>query len=144
VTGPRTDVVVNGVRLNDGDVAQLERLEGGKHAPLRDGTYWYDPVSGAWGAQAGPARGVRRAGLQVGGPLRPNASNGHTGVFVNGRELHRLDVAALARLGEVRPGRYWLDAEGNFGREGGPRLGNLVRLAARAEAAGVGPAAASA
>ncbi len=123
MTGQRTDVVVNGARLSDAEVAALA-LAGS--APLRDGSYWYDPISGAWGAQGGPTLGFRRAGLAVGGPLRANASNGHTGVFVNGRELHRLDVLALQRLGEVWLGRYWLDALGNFGREGGRMLGNLV------------------
>ncbi|MGH8682230.1 MAG: hypothetical protein ACREVS_17945 [Burkholderiales bacterium] len=127
MTGQLTDVVVNGVRLRDEEVAELERLAGVKRAPLRDGTYWYDPVSGAWGAHSGPTLGFRRAGLAVGGPLRPGASNGHTGVFVNGRELHRLDVLALERLGQAWLGRYWLDALGNFGREGGSMLGNLVR-----------------
>jgi hypothetical protein len=129
MTEQLTDVVVNGVRLRDGEVAELERMAGKRCAPLRDGTYWYDPVSGAWGAQSGPALGFRRAGLGIGGPLRANASNGHTGVFVNGRELHRLDVLALQRLGQVWLGRYWLDALGNFGREGGKMLGNLARLA---------------
>jgi hypothetical protein len=130
-----TDVVVNGVRLRDEQVAELERMEGAERAPLHDGTYWYDPISGAWGAQGGPTLGFRRAALKVGGPLRANASNGHTGVFVNGRELHRLDVLALQRLGQMSLGRYWLDALGNFGREGGRMLGNLVRLAAQREAA---------
>jgi hypothetical protein len=127
----RTDVVINGVRLRDSEVVELSA-----GAPLRDGTYWYDPISGAWGAQAGPTLGFRRAGLRVGGPLRANASNGHTGVFVNGRELHRLDVLALAHLGRVWPGRYWLDAAGNFGREGGRKLGNLAGLAQQRSGAG--------
>ncbi len=132
----RTDVVVNGVRLRDGEVDELERMAGAKRTPLRDGTYWYDPISGAWGAQGGPTLGFRRAGLEVGGPLRASASNGHTGVFVNGRELHRLDVLALERLGRVRLGRYWLDALGNFGREGGRTLGNLAGLAEQAAGSG--------
>jgi hypothetical protein len=139
VTEQRTDVVVNGVRLRDSEVAELERMAGVKRAPLRDGTYWYDPVSGAWGARGGPTLGFRRAGLKVGGSLRASASNGHTGVFVNGRELHRLDVLALERLGQVRLGRYWLDALGNFGREGGRTLGNLACLAG--EGAGGGASA---
>jgi hypothetical protein len=134
----RTDVVVNGVRLCDAEVADLERMAGASRIPLRDGTYWYDPVSGAWGAQGGPTLGFRRAGLKVGGPLRANASNGHTGVFVNGRELHRLDVLALERLGQVRLGRYWLDALGNFGREGGGTLGNLASLAEQRASEGSG------
>jgi len=29
----------------------------------------------------------------------------------------------------VWPGRWWVDAQGNYGVEGGPPLGNLVMLA---------------
>lgn len=120
------DVVVNGGRLTDVQVAELERMQG---TPLADGTYWYDPISGAWGAKSGPTLGFRAAALWLGGPLRPDASNGHTGVFVNGRELHRLDVLALQRLGQTWMGRYWLDALGNFGREGEQPLGKLAWVA---------------
>jgi hypothetical protein len=129
------DVIVNGVRLGAAQVAELEHLEDGKRSPLRDGTYWYDPVSGAWGPQGGATLGFRRPGLALGGPLRANASNGHTGVFVNGRELHRLDLVALQGLGQAWSGRYWLDALGNFGREGGRMLGNLASLAEQHAAA---------
>ena len=139
MTEQLTDVVVNGVRLRDEQVAELERTAGATRTRLPDGTYWYDPISGAWGAQSGPTLGFRRAGLRVGGPLRANASNGHTGVFVNGRELHRLDVLALERLGQVGLGRYWLDALGYFGREGGPMLGNLLRLAEQRAAEAAAP-----
>jgi hypothetical protein len=53
-----------------------------------------------------------------------------TGVFVNGRELHPLDVIGLQGLiGQVWPGRWWVDAQGNYGVEGGPTLGNLMVLA---------------
>jgi hypothetical protein len=64
-------------------------------------------------------------------------SGGGTGVFVNGRELHPYDVYRLSQLGPVYPGRYWVDANGDFGYEYGPRLGNLVMFAraARARAA---------
>lgn len=125
----RTDVVVNGVRLTDREVAELEHGDRGRQLPLHDGTYRYDAISGAWGAQGGPTLGFRRAGLAIGGPLRASASNGHTGVFVNGRELHRLDVLALRRLGQEWLGRYCLDALGNFGRERERTLGKLVWFA---------------
>jgi hypothetical protein len=67
--------------------------------------------------------------MQLGGPLRADASRGNTGVVINGRELHMLDVVALQRLVPVVPGRYWVDVHGNFGFEGGPMLGNLMALA---------------
>jgi len=68
--------------------------------------------------------------------LKVNASRGRTGVFINGRELHLLDVRALQQITMVIPGRYWCDAMGNIGFEGGPPLANLWALAAAANARG--------
>jgi len=51
-----------------------------------------------------------------------------TGVYVNGRELTRGQVAWLIRrFGYVRRGRYWLASNGNYGLVGGPVMGNLYR-----------------
>ena len=61
-----------------------------------------------------------------------DASGGDTNVFVNGRELHALDVAALMALGPIYPGRYWLRYDGYYGLEGGMPLGNLIMLAQQA------------
>ena len=52
------------------------------------------------------------------GTLPAGASNGDTGVFINGRELPAAEVAFFAALvGQLQPGRYWMDAAGNWGRE---------------------------
>jgi hypothetical protein len=80
--------------------------------------------------------------LALGGALPANASGGGqgtlTGVFINGREAHPADVAGLRGLvGAVVPGHWWVDANGNYGQEGGPALGNLVALA-RARQSGQG------
>ena len=120
---PRRSVIVNEVRLSDDEVNTLERAVG---STVRDGDYWYDRACGAWGMKGGPCAGFIRPGIALGGPLRRDASQGNTGVFVNGRELHVVDVIALQRLGPVFPGRYWVDGLGNFGIEGGPRMGNLA------------------
>jgi hypothetical protein len=75
--------------------------------------------------------------LELGGPLRPSASGGNTGVFINGREIHPTELAYLQRVfGYVIPGRYWLDAQGIGGFEGGPAAFNLFAAAAAAGAAG--------
>ena len=116
-------VVVNGVPLFDKHVAALERHLG---STVADGAYWYDRVSGAWGAIGGPTLRSLPPGLSLGGPLRADASRGATGVFVNGRELDGQDAAALRRVIDMPPGRYWIDAAGDFGIEGGPRCGNLA------------------
>jgi hypothetical protein len=122
-TSPRRAVYVNCVRIGDEEVAAIENAS---NTPVQDGRYWYDPACGAWGVEGGPCAGFVKAGISIGGVLMPNASGGDTGVFINGRELHRLDVVALRRLGPVFPGRYWVDAFGNFGWERGPMLGNLA------------------
>jgi hypothetical protein len=133
-------VTVNRVRLGDQQVAQLERLY---RVRVADGRYWYDARSGAWGVWGGPALGVMHPGLALGAPLPASASGGGsggvTGVFVNGRELHPLDVMALRQITPVvLPGRYWVDASGTGGREGGPAYFNLYAMAAQARAAGRG------
>ena len=119
---PQRAVFINGLRLGDEQVAAMERAW---NTAILDGRYWYDAASGAWGIEGGPCAGLIQAGLPLGGPLAANASGGGTGVFVNGRELHRMDVVALSRFMPVWPGRYWMDAAGNFGWEGGPAVGNL-------------------
>jgi hypothetical protein len=126
-------VVINGLRLSDEAVQQLEQA-GGVH--IQDASYWYDAACGAWGLEGGPCSGFIPAGLQLGGPLRADASRGNTGVVINGRELHQFDVVALQRICPVLPGRYWVNAQGNFGFEGGPMLGNLMVLAQMAVGAG--------
>ena len=112
--------------LNDEELAALERAYGVR---IADGAYWYDTRCGAWGWQGGPCAGLIHPGLNLGGPFRSDASNGNTGVFINGRQLHYADVLRLQELGPVQMGSYWLDAQGNFGWEGGPMLGNLFQLA---------------
>lgn len=126
-------VFVNAARLPDGQVRELEARY---RIQIRDGRYWYDRVSGAWGMEGGPALGIVPAGMKLGGALRADASGGGSGrltaVFVNGRELHPQDVAALRTFTAVVPGRYWVDAQGNGGHEGGPATFNLYQLSQQA------------
>ena len=127
------EVIVNGVRLEPRTRDALERAYGVRIPPAR---YWYDRVSGVWGLEGGPAQGQVQPGLQLGGPLRANASKGNTGVFVNGRQLHQLDVAALRRCTQVIPGRYWVAANGVGGYERGPPTFNLAVLCGNASGGG--------
>jgi hypothetical protein len=125
---PTGHVVVNGVPLPAAVVGLLERR---LRLRIADGAYWYDRVSGAFGVPAGPTAGFLPAGLPLPGPVAANASAGRSGVFVNGRELAAVEVRALARLfgSPIPRGRFWLDGRGNYGREGGRALGNLIRIA---------------
>ncbi len=84
----------------------------------------------------GPCIGFLAAGPALGGgALAPDASGRTgTGVFINGREIHSLDVAGLQSMGAVvMPGRWWLKADGSYGAEGSfAVLGNLRMQAANA------------
>ena len=121
-------VVVNGVRVAPAALRAVELRLGLR---IANGAYWYDRVSGAFGRAGGPTAGFIAPGLRVGGRLAANASHGHTGVFMNGRELPALDRVALSRIvgGAIPSGRYWLDGRGNYGIQGRPASGNLIRVA---------------
>jgi hypothetical protein len=86
-----TDVVVNGTLL---DNRTKNALDSYYQTRIPSARYWYDSFSGVWGLERGPAQRQILAGPRLGGPLRANASNGTTGVFVNARQLHYLEVAA--------------------------------------------------
>jgi len=132
----------NGRSLSSGERQTLEKLER-TIGRVPDGDYWYDRRTGASGRWGGPTLAFLPAGLELGGAVPANASGGGqgtlTGVFVNGREAHPTDVAGLSALvGAVLPGRWWVDASGNYGQEGGPPMGNLVALAQARRQAGQG------
>ena len=119
-------VLVNRVRISEQELLGFEQRW---NTRVQNGNYWYDRMSGAWGLEGGPTAGWMSPGLSLGGPLRADASGGNTGVFINGRELHPLDVQALMQIVQVQRGRWWVDGQGNFGPEGGPVWGNLMALA---------------
>jgi hypothetical protein len=97
------------------------------YAPPR-GRYWYDPMSGAWGAEGHETVGFILPGYDF-GPLAADASAGNTGVFINGREINMVEAASLQRtFGAVYQGHWWLDGcTGNYGLEGNPMpMGNII------------------
>lgn len=111
-------VFVNGSPLDAQTIAALEQHY---RVRLQSGRFWYDAFSGLWGLEGGPTAGQILPGLKLGGALRPDASQGNTGVFINRRELHKLEVQYLQALyGPVARGRYWLNSEGLGGFENGP------------------------
>jgi len=121
------NVVLNGLSL---EKQQIQQFEQRYNIRLQSGNFWYDRMTGAWGLQGGPTSGFILPNLELGGPLAENASNGNTNIFINGRQLHTQDVLGLQQiLPVVIPGRYWMDAQGNFGTENGPILGNIWAMA---------------
>ncbi len=117
-------VYVNRVRL---DEATLRTLETQYRMPIQNGRYWYDAICGAWGVEGGPTAGFIYPGLNLPVPMPVDISQGGTGIFINGREIHAQDRVALQQIfGTTIPGRYWLDARGNLGPEGGGAIANLA------------------
>mmetsp|Transcript_21550 Transcript_21550/g.67597 ORF Transcript_21550/g.67597 Transcript_21550/m.67597 type:complete len:272 (+) Transcript_21550:59-874(+) len=107
---PPMPTVVNGIKIT---ASELERLKlRGVHLP--PGAWWFDNKCGAYGRMGGPAVGYIQTRVDVGGPMSRNCSRGNTGVFLNGRHCHRLDVANWKNLvGPCFPGWYTLDWDGN-------------------------------
>ena len=119
-------IVINGQELNSQDGAALMQHYG----VIPAGSYWYDSMSGFWGNTGGPGIGQIMPGLDLGGPMRADASGGDTGVFINGREIHATEYMLLLQTyGSVIPGRYWMNAQLIGGFEGGPAIFNLSAAA---------------
>jgi hypothetical protein len=120
------DVFVNNKKLDNNTVYTLEQFYKTK---ITGGYYWYDNMSGYWGYMGSPAQGKLVAGLRLGGQLPQDASNGNTGVFVNGRELSQSEVNQIKRTyGRVYRGRFWLNAKGLAGFEGQPAIFNFAQM----------------
>lgn len=109
-------VVINGRTLT---MAELAELQATYKTKAKKGKYWYDTKSGLYGKIGWGAAGFMLPGHDF-GPLAANASKGMTGIFINGRNVTFGEVQILSQLAGVpiARGRYWLDANGNAGREG--------------------------
>jgi len=117
-------VIVNAVALSMETLAALQRIY---PVPIQPGRYWYDRASGAYGVEGGPVAGQMSPGLRLGGPLRADASRGTSRVFINGRQLTNGEKSYIEQACRtpVAPGRYWVNAQGLGGFEGGPVTFNL-------------------
>jgi hypothetical protein len=121
----KKDVFINQVAATRAQLDELLQTYGAEPPP---GRYWYDPISGLYGLWGHEAAGYIRPGHKF-PPVPAEASNGSTGVFINGRQLNMNEAAYLQRIfGVVYQGRWWLDGQtGNLGAEGNPMpIANLV------------------
>jgi len=126
LTAQAKDVFVNNLKLDNSSVYTLEQFY---KISIADGYYWYDNTSGHWGFMGSPPQGQIVAGLELGGSIPQNASNGKTGVIVNGRELHQLEVNQIIKAyGKIYRGRFWLNAQGLAGYEGQPAIFNFAQV----------------
>lgn len=115
-------VTVNGKPLTHQDLLAL----GAQPDQVPAGTYWYDARSGLWGHAGGGAQGQITPNLPL-PPVAADVSKGDTDVVINGREITTTELALVQQVtgAPVSPGRYFLNANGDAGVEGGPVLVNL-------------------
>ncbi|KAK1626167.1 hypothetical protein QYE76_000482 [Lolium multiflorum] len=113
------DVYVNGARLVPEELAALQGCPC-PPARLRPGFYWYDKVSGFWGKEGHKPHCIISPNLSVGGNLDEKASNGNTGILVNGREITKSELQMLKLAGVQCAGKphFWLNADGTYQEEG--------------------------
>lgn len=128
-------VYVNGAFVSPDQIRQM----GGNPDAIPAGSYWYDATSGLYGAMGGGALGVTAAGLPFAAMPAGVSGSNMTGILVNGREITVPEAQYLMGLvgAQIPPGRYFIDAQGNAGQEGGPPQANLYQLA-RARGGGGG------
>ena len=128
----QTGVFVNGRQWSAQEVQQHQAMY---NQPVTPGQYWYDPISGLYGNWGREPIGYIRPGHPYGNaPM--NASNGNTGIFLNGRQINAAELVQWQALFKqvIQPGRYWLDgATGNVGVEGNPSATGNVRAAIQAQ-----------
>ena len=120
-----SEVLINGRAVTPQEVQQLQTMYG---VTLPPGRYWYDSISGLLGIWGRESAGFLRPGHDF-GKVPANASEGDTGVFINGRQLNRLEAVyfmqvfgpAFGMISAQTTGRWWFDGRtGNVGLEGHP------------------------